>query len=245
MTVMLLLSPFDAALGQELRVAAASDLTPIMPALAAAYAQATGIKLVASFGSSATLAQQIENGLPVDVFLSADKAHPQQLVAAGRAIGPAPVPYASGVLVLWARKDSPAQPLNLASLLKPAVQRIAIANPLHAPYGVAAMQALDALHLTEALKPKLVVGENIAQTAQFAQSGAAQAALISKTIASSPQFLREGSFVTLPGVYAPIVQCAVVVKGARHEADAIAFLQWLTSDKVQATLPSLGLEPAR
>jgi molybdate transport system substrate-binding protein len=248
MTLMMIVG--GRAFAQELRIAAAADLTPVMPALSAAYAQASGVKLVASFGSSATLTQQIENGLPVDVFLSADLAHPQQLATAGRTVEAAPVPYAHGVLVLWARKDSPAQPINMDSLRNgfvgnATVKHVAIANPLHAPYGVAAMQLLDALKLTATLKSKLVVGENIAQTAQFAESGAAQVGLISKTIASSPQFQKDGTFIELPKLYKPIVQSGVVLKGAKNEAAGIAFLAWLTSDKVQATLPAMGLERER
>jgi hypothetical protein len=106
----------DAQSPKELHIAAASDLQPVMPTLAAEYEKATGVKIIASFGSSATLAQQITNGDPQDVFLSADYVHPEQLVAANLTTSHVPVPYAHGVLVLWARKDSPAQPITLDSL---------------------------------------------------------------------------------------------------------------------------------
>src|SRR5215469_9051161 len=100
---------------KQLQLACAADLQPVMPTLAAAYERATGVHLVTAFGSSATLAQQLANGAPQDVFLSADTAHPQQLVDSGLAIGP-PTPYAHGVLVLWARNDSPLQPITLNAL---------------------------------------------------------------------------------------------------------------------------------
>jgi molybdate transport system substrate-binding protein len=243
---LLLLGFADALFGQEhvLHVAAAADLTPVMPQLAAAYEHATGVKVVASFGSSATLEQQLENGAPMDVFLSADFSHPEQLVAAGLAVEKTPVAYARGVLVLWARKDSPAQPLSLDSLTKPGVEKIAVANDQHAPYGVAAMRAIENLHLTEKLKSKLVVAENIAQTAEFVESGNAQVGFISLTIANSPHFREVGTFVRLPMIYTPIQQCGVVLKSSREQGAALDFLHWLTTGDVQRNLPSMGLDPA-
>src|SRR6185437_16587397 len=124
-----------------------------------------------------TLAQQLANGAPQGVFLSADTVHPQQLIDNGIALGPKPTPYARGVLVLWARNDSPLQPISLDTLKNPLLTRLAIANPAHAPYGLAAQQALQHLGLYAQLRPKLAIAENIAQTAQFAESGNAQAAL--------------------------------------------------------------------
>lgn len=234
---------------QELHVAAASDLQPVLPALAAEYEKQTGVKVIASFGSSATLAQQISNGDPQDVFLSADTSHPAQLIAAGLATGlhgaTEPTPYASGLLVVWARRDSPAQPISIASLTSPKVTKIAVANPSHAPYGLAAQQALASLHLTEAVQPKLAIAENIGQTAQFAESGNAQLGLISLTIASSPHYRELGSFVPLPkDSYQPIQQSGVILKSSTRKAAAEAFLTWLTSPAVQSKLPSFGLDPA-
>jgi len=227
-----------------LHIAAAADLQPVLPALADAYQRATGVKIVASFGSSATLTQQITNGDPQDIFLSADMAHPQML-ADSRLTDGAPVSYATGSLVLWARNDSPAQPLSLASLTSPRVTRIAVANDAHAPYGLAATQALRSLGLSEQVKAKLVIGENIAQTAQLAESGNAQAALISLTIAGSAHYRALGSFVAIPvGTYQPLHQGAVVLQSSPQKQLAHDFLRWLTSTEVQASLHSYGLEPA-
>src|SRR6202044_3488667 len=122
----------------ELHVAAAADLQPVMPVLAQAYEHATGVKLVVSFGSSATLAEQILNGAPMDIFLGADFVYPEKVVAAGLADATSPTPYARGTLVLWARKDSPLQPISMEKLTDPRVKTIAIANEAHAPYGRAA-----------------------------------------------------------------------------------------------------------
>lgn len=232
------------AQGRQLHIAAAADLQPVLPALAAEYRRATGVELIASFGSSATLTEQIRNGAPQDIFLSADTVHPQQLTEAGLTEGP-PVPYARGVLVLWARKDSPAQPLRLESLSAPQVTRVAIANPAHAPYGLAAQAAIGNLHLTEMLAPKLVTAENIAQTAQFALSGNAQVAFISLTLASSPSYRKAGSFIRLPAVYPAIQQSGVVLKQSSQLADARAFLQWLTEPGTQQRLSTFGLEAVR
>jgi molybdate transport system substrate-binding protein len=227
-----------------LHVAAAADLQPVMPALAEAYQKATGVMIITSFGSTATLTQQITNGDPQDLFLSADMAHPQMLAASNLTDG-APVSYATGKLVLWARSDSPAQPLSLASLSGPQVKRIAVANDAHAPYGLAAMQALRSLGLADQLKPKLVIGENIAQTAQLAESGNAQAALISLTLANSAHFRALGTFVPVPAsAYQPLHQGAVVLQSSSQKKLAHDFLHWLTSPAVQASLKSYGLEPA-
>ena len=230
---------------KQLQLACAADLQPVMPALAAAYEHATGVHLVTAFGSSATLAQQLANGAPQDVFLSADTAHPQQLVNSGIAIGP-PTPYAHGVLVLWARNDSPLQPISLNTLKDQRLTRLAIANPTHAPYGLAAQQALQHLGLYAQLQPKLAIAENIAQTAQFAESGNAQAGLISLTIASSQHFRQLGTFVRIPpDAYPPIQQAAVIIKSSQHQQLARDFLNWLTSPTTQQQLKSFGLDPAK
>lgn len=227
---------------QELHIAAAADLQPVLPALSTLYQQQTGTHLTATFGSSATLTQQLHNGDPADVFLSADCAHPEQLAAAH--LASTPVPYATGVLVLWARKDSPAQPLSLDALSSPRVSHIAVANDLHAPYGMAATAELRALHLREKLAPKLVTGENIMQTAQFADSGNAQAAFLSLTIASSPHFRETGTFIPLPHDYPPIRQCGTVLTHSANTGSASAFLHWLTTPETQTRLKQFGLDPA-
>lgn len=229
---------------KELHIACAADLEPVIPALATEYERATGVHLVTSFGSSATLTQQLSNGAPQDLFLSADTAHPQQLANSGIAIGP-PTPYAHGVLVLWARNDSPVQPLALATLRSPRLTRLAMANPTHAPYGLAAQQTLQHMSLYSELQPKLAIAENIGQAAQFAESGNAQAGLISLTIATSPHFRRLGRFVRIPaGDYAPLQQSAVILKSSHHQQLARAFLDWLTSPAIQRQLKSFGLDPA-
>lgn len=225
----------------ELRVAAASDLQPVMPAVAAAYEKATGVKLLVSFGSSSSLATQIVNGAPVDVFLSADHVAPEKVVAAEKADTKAPTPYAKGTLVLWARKDSPLQPITIDTLSDKRVKRIAVADELHAPYGRAAIVALRYMKVLDEVRPRLVTAENVAQAAQFAESGNADLGLISLTLAESEQLKNEGTYVRIPKVYPTITQCAVVMKGAR-QGEGDAFLKWLLTSAVQQELVKMGLE---
>jgi molybdate transport system substrate-binding protein len=233
----------ESAWGQkELRVAAAADLQPVMPVLAQAYEHATGVKLAVSFGSSATLAAQILSGAPMDIFLGADFVYPEKVVAAGLADGTSPVAYAKGTLVLWARKDSPLQPLSMEMLTDPRVKSIAIANEEHAPYGRAAVSALRHLKLYDATSPHFVIAENISQTAQFVESGNAQLGLISLTAASTEHFKEIGSYVLVPTTaYPPILQCAVIIMKSERKAEAHAFLDLLLSAPVQGNLKNMGL----
>jgi molybdate transport system substrate-binding protein len=239
-------SPHGQAQGQkELRVAAAADLQPVMPVLAAEYEKATGVKLLVSFGSSGTLTTQILNGAPMDIFFGADFVFPEKVVAAGLSDMTAPTPYAKGTLVLWARKDSPMQPITLDSLTDKRATSIAIADELHAPYGRAAASALNKMKIYEQVKPHLVVAENIAQAAQYAESGNAQMGLLSLTLASSPHFQEVGTYVLVPTTqYPEIRQCAVVLKAGR-KVEAHAFLQWMLTSEVQGKLRSFGLAPVR
>src|SRR5262249_34569697 len=158
-----------------------------------------------SLGSSGNFFAQIQNGAPFDVFLSADKSYPDKLEQAGKTDG-AVTPYARGHLVLWVpnhsslRFPSKDQMLdgNLDILAGSSVRKIAIANPDHAPYGRAAVAALTHFGLYEQLKPKIVMGENISQTAQFAQSGNADVALISLSLAATGSLQNDGRWVLLP-----------------------------------------------
>src|SRR5260370_32666855 len=125
------------------------------------YGEGSGVKVVVSFGSSSMLGEQILNGAPMDLFLGADFIYPEKVVAAGLADAKAPTAYAKGALVLWARKDSPLQPLSMERLTDSRGTSIAIANELHAPYGRAAAAALREMKMYDAVGPRLVVAEEI------------------------------------------------------------------------------------
>lgn len=226
------------------RVAAAADLQPVLPDILADFEKQTGKHVEVSYASSSVLATQLLNGAPFDLFLSADMSFPQKLADAG--LTDPPLEYAEGTLVLWARKDSPLQPLSLDSLQSAKLQRLAVANPEHAPYGRAARAALEHLHLTAALQSKLVVAENIAQTAVFAESGNAEAGLISLTSASTEKFRREGSYVVMPrDAYPPLLQGAVVLKHSPGAAGGQMLLEFLLSPAQQKQLAQRGLQPVK
>jgi molybdate transport system substrate-binding protein len=227
------------------RVAAAADLEPLLPSLLAAYEQQSGQHVQASFASSAMLATQIENGAPFDVFLSADMTLPERIVHDGFA-APATTaqPYARGTLVLWTRNQSGVHPLTMQALGSPAIHSVAIANPQHAPYGRAAMQALTGLALLPAVQPKLRTAENIAQAAQFASTGNADVGLISLTSALTLTAL--GHYIAVPpSAYQQILQGAVALKGGANLRGAAAFLRYLHSPAVAQQLQQGGLAPVR
>ncbi len=229
-----------------LRIAAAADLQPLLPPLLTQFQQQTGIRAEASYQSSATLATQILSGAPFDLFLAADLSFPQRVIDGGRAEESQPIAYARGTLVLWTRNDSGLRVLSLEALRDPAIKTIAIANPDHAPYGHAAQAALQHAGLYDAVRPKLVIAENIAQAAQYADSGNAQAGLISLTSALTPRLKADGEFVRVPlDDYPPIVQGAIIVRNSPAAAAAHRFLDFLTQPAVRQSLAAQGLEPAR
>jgi len=206
----------------------------------------------ATYQASAALTTQIQNGAPFDLFLSADTGYPKRLIAAGLADAAGspdstvPVIYARGTLVLWTRKESGLPPPSLELLRSPQLRRLAIANPDRAPYGRAAVAALVSLKLYDSLKPKVVTAENIAQAAQFVDSGNADAGLISLTSALTPRLASSGSYFVIPrDLYPPIEQGAVIISKTAQRAAARRLLDFLLSVPVQAQLAQSGLTPVK
>jgi len=235
-----------------LHVAAAADLEPVLPPILEQFEKATGIHAEATFQASAALATQIQNGAPFDVFLSADLGYPKRLIDAGladaasSADSTSPIVYARGTLVLWARKDSPLSAPSLELLRSPELKRLAIANPDRAPYGRAAVAALTSLKIYDSLKARLVTAENIAQTAQFVDSGNADAGLISLTSALTPRLSATGSYFVIPReLYPAIEQGAVIVSKTSQRSAAHKLLDFLLSAPVQAQLAKSGLTPVK
>ena len=234
-----------------LRIAAAADLEPLLPPILQQFEQATGIHAEATFQASAVLTTQIQNGAPFDLFLSADTGYPKRLIdagladAAGTADSSTPIIYARGTLVLWTRNDSHLTP-SLDLLRSPDLKRLAVANPERAPYGRAAVAALTSLKLYDTLKPKLVTAENISQTAQFVDSGNADAGLISLTTALTPRLSSSGAYFVIPrNLYPPIEQGAVIVSKTTQRAQVHKLLDYLLSAPIQAQLAKSGLTPVR
>lgn len=236
---------------QELKIAAASDLSTAMEKLVPAFEKQTGIHANVSLGSSGNFFAQIQNGAPFDVFLSADRSYPEKLLQAGQAESNTLTQYARGRLVLWTAKftglhlpkDGKTLRGGLDFLKGSQVHKIAIANPEHAPYGRAAVAAMEHFKVYDQVKSKLVLGENISQTAQFAQSGNAEVGFVGLSGALSTSMASSGEYVLLPDdSYPPIEQAAVIVAASRNKEQAQRFLKFLMSAQGQAILKNLGFE---
>jgi molybdate transport system substrate-binding protein len=230
---------------QTLRVAAAADLQFAMKDLAGQFEKQSGTEVAVSYGSSGNFRAQIENGAPFDLLFSADAQYPQQLVAAGVADAGSLIVYAQGHLVLWARAE---EKLEIATkgfevLEDPRVAKIAIANPEHAPYGRAAVAALQKAGLYDSVKGKLVYGENISQAAQFAQSGSAQVGIIALSLTFAESLKRGEQWKIPPEMYPPIQQQAVIVSASANKQKAREFLLFVGSKTGRKILSSYGLTP--
>jgi molybdate transport system substrate-binding protein len=250
--------PIAPAEQPSLRIAAAADLLPVLPPILDQFQQSTGIHAEATYQASAALTTQIQNAAPFDLFLSADIGYPRRLMDAGLADAAGvqnpngladsktPVIYARGTLVLWTRKDSHWPTPSLATLGDPSLHRLAIANPDRAPYGKAATSAITSLKLLDSLKPKFVTAENISQAAQFAETGNADAGLISLTSASTAHLQSIGSYFVIPkDLYPPIEQGAVLITASSQRENAHKFLDFLLSAPIQQQLAKSGLTPVR
>lgn len=227
---------------QTVRVAAASDLQFAMPELAVHYEKGSGAKIELAFGSSGNFFAQIQNGAPFDVFFSADRSYAEKLISAGQADPKSLYVYALGQLVLWAPNGAYLRLMEkgLSALTDPRVQKIAIANPEHAPYGRAAVAALQKAGLYEQLKPKLVFGENISQAAQFAQSGNAQVGMIALSLALS-ESMKNGERWPVPAdYYPPLEQAAVLLKAAANKPQSVGFLDFVKSGAGRVILARYG-----
>jgi molybdate transport system substrate-binding protein len=242
--VALLALPLGAQARIPVAVAAAADLRGTLEELKAAFESAhPDSELRLTFGASGSLTAQIQQGAPFDVFLSADLGYPESLVRAGLGDGDGVFPYATGRLVLWVRKDLGLDPVRtgLKTLQESAVKRIALANPAVAPYGRAGEAALKGAGLLEALKARLVFGENIAQAAQYLQTGAAEAGLVSVSQASQPALRDQGYVWTIPPeFYPPLRQGGVVLRRSAVAAQAQAFRAFLLGAAGQTILGRHG-----
>lgn len=228
-----------------LTIAAASDMQPVLPRLVARFEQQTGHTVRITFGSSGNFLAQIRSGAPFDVFLSADMDYPKQLESAGLTEPGTVRPYATGALVLWTRRGSGIDvQRGLAALSSDRVRRIAVANPEHAPYGRAAVAALRSAGIYDLVRAKFVFGENVAQAAQFVQSGNADAGLLPLSLAKSAPLVAAGEFATIPStLYPAIEQAAVILRASSQKDAARAFLKYLTGPEAVATLADAGFGP--
>lgn len=221
----------------KLTVSAAADLTPAFEELGPVFEQETGIKIAFNFGSTGQLAQQIEQGAPVDVFAAANVSFVEALEQKNLIISETKALYAQGRITLWTRTDNSMRLERLEELAQPQVQRIAIANPEHAPYGVAAREALHSVGVWERVTSKLVFGENVRQTLQYAEAGNVDAAIV----ALSLSIQSKGRWVLISEkLHKPLNQALAVIKTTRHEVEARRFASFINSPQGRTVMRKYG-----
>ena len=210
-------------------VAAAADLTPAFQELGLRFTEYTGIEVVFTFGSTGQLTQQIEQGAPVDVFAAANRAYIDELDQVGLLLSDTIALYGQGRITLWTRADSVLTFAGLDDLTQSGVNRVAIANPEHAPYGVAAREALQSAGLWDSIQPKLILGENIAQTLQYAETGNVDVAIVALSLSIAAG--DEGRYVLIPAeLHNPLDQVLAVVAATPHEAAAREFAAFINRE---------------
>jgi molybdate transport system substrate-binding protein len=239
----LLSSPVRADAPRVLTVAAAANLKPALDPIVTLYRDRNpGVDVRITYGASGTFFAQIQARAPLDLFLSADAEYPAAVAGKGLSDGK-PFTYAFGKLAVWtpAGVSLDLAHRGLAALLDPSVKKIAIGNPAVAPYGRAARAALEQAGLLAALKDRLVLGQSVGQAAQFAQTGAAQAAILPASLVRVPPLSMQGrAWVLPPGSHPVVEQAGVVLKGASQPALARDFAAFLVSEEARRTFARLG-----
>ncbi|AEG92419.1 molybdate ABC transporter substrate-binding protein [Ramlibacter tataouinensis] len=238
----LLLAGAAAAHAAEVSVAVAANFTAPMQKIAAAFEQATGHKAVLAFGSTGRFYAQVKNGAPFQVLLAADDETPAKLEAEGLAVRGSRFTYATGRLVLWSASaglvDGRGEVLRTGRF-----ERLAIADPKLAPYGAAALQAMDRLGVADALRPRLVQGESIGQAFQFVATGNAPLGFVALSQVMVDGGIAKGSAWVVPAdLHAPIRQDAVVLAAGKDNPAATALASFLRSDAAKAIIRAHGYE---
>jgi molybdate transport system substrate-binding protein len=228
----------------QITVAAAADLKFALDEIVMGFQKEhRDAKVVVTYGSSGNLFAQIDNGAPFDLFLSADIDFPRKLVANKKALAESLFSYAVGRVVVWVPKDSPidVEKLGIEALLSPSIKKIAIANPEHAPYGRAAVAAMKKLGVYDKVSDKLVLGENIAQAAQFVESGAADIGLIALSLAVSPKMKSEGHYWEVPlDAYPRLEQGGVILSASKQPDVSRQFRDVMVGPQGRETLRRYG-----
>jgi len=230
-----LLSSVAAHAKSEILVGAAADLQPLEPELTRAFSSATGASVRFTFGSSGNLAQQIGHGAPYDVYLSANEGFVTRLADSGHLLKDSVQVYAQGRIGLWSKGG---RIRSLSELAQPAVRHISIANPEHAPYGVAAREVLKNQGLWEKLTSKIVYGENVQQAFQYAETGNADAAIIAWSLVAN-----KGGILLPAAWHAPIRQAGGVVASSKNVPLARRFVEFLAGPQGRAVLTRFGFDP--
>ncbi len=228
------------ACADEVQVAVAANFTAPMQKIAADFEKETGHKAQLAFGATGKFYAQIKNGAPFEILLSADDTTPEKLEKEGAGVANSRFTYAIGTLVLWSPKagfvDDKGEILS-----KGEFKHVSIANPKLAPYGQAAIEALTALKLVDAIQPKFVQGENIAQTHQFVATGNAELGFVALSQVMKDGKIAEGSGWIIPSsLHQPIRQDAVLLENGKGKPAALALMTYLRGDKAKAVIKSYG-----
>lgn len=220
-----------------LTVYAAADLAFALKEIAAAFESSFKVDVVLVLGSTGNLAHQVEHGAPADVFFAANESFIDRLIERGAVLRDSRALYAQGRIVLATAKVSGPKLTDLRQLLDARIRRVAIANPLHAPYGKAAEEALRRVGAWEVLRPKLIHAENIRQALQFLQTGAADAGIVALSVANVP----EVEWVPIePSLHTPLNQVAAVVRRSAHPDLALAFVRFVTGPQGRPVMKRFG-----
>ena len=227
---------------QEITVAAAADLQFAFQDVAARFQKESGKTVRLVFGSSGNFFTQLENGAPFDLFFSADIDYPRKLEAAGLAEPGTLYEYATGKIVLWVPNESKLDlSRGLKGLLDPGVRKIAIANPQHAPYGRAAVAALQHAGVYDKVAEKFVLGENISQTASFVTSGSADAGIVALSLVLAPAMKAKGRYVEISSEeYPAIQQAAIMLKSSQQKETARQLLHYLKTPAILGVMKTYG-----
>ena len=227
----------------ELTIAAAADLKFALDDLVKEFEEKyPATKVNVTYGSSGNFFAQFQNGAPFDLFFSADIGYPRKLAEEGWGADDVFL-YAIGRIVVWVPKNSPVavEKLGIKALLEPSIRKIAVANPEHAPYGRAAVAAMKALNVYDQVASRLVYGENIGQTAQFVQSGAADVGILALSLAVAPQMLDAGRFWQVPlDAYPRMEQGGIILKSSKNLETARAFRDFVLGAHGREVLEHYG-----
>lgn len=230
------------ALADQVQAAVAANFTAPMKAIAAAFEQDTGHRVLASYGATGQFYAQISNGAPFEVFLSADDSTPARLEQAGQGVEGSRFTYAIGTLVLWSPRAGFVDDQG-AVLSKGDFRHLAIANPKAAPYGLAALQTLDKLGLSDGLKSKLVEGQNITQALQFVSTGNAELGFVALSQVYKDGQITSGSAWVVPeAMYQPIRQDALILKKGADNPAARALVEYLKGPKAAEIIKAYGYQ---
>jgi molybdate transport system substrate-binding protein len=222
---------------EPLLVSAAADLTPAFQELGKQFEQQEGTRVLFNFGSTGQLAQQIEQGARVDLFAAANVSFIEGLEKKFLILPGTKALYAQGRITLWMRDDSPLKLERVEDLARPEFKKVAIANPEHAPYGAAAREALETAGVWEVVAKKLVYGENISQTLQYAESGNVDAAIVALSLSTQSK----GRWVLIPAeMHKPLIQALGVITGTEHEQEARRFAAFVNAPQGREVMRKYG-----